>query len=259
MTLTEELALKQVNLNGIQYNDVTEIGGGACATVYSGSTAEGRKVALKIFDAGTRRSSMDTRSKYNHFGKTRDISNTVFNEVMEKRKTHPFLLDFISLENKDNCWILVTELAEGVSLKVFLNQNSSNLDALNLATFSFGQHLRIWHDSQFAHGDPHLDNVMYDAKSNRLCLVDLNMFHHPDFECCKWIGCSFDRGIPTNRLDEDLENTGHKVGGGFLKEIKEEESKLGCAPALSQSFLAGYCEKGPNGSRYCQVSGNTFQ
>jgi len=39
MTLTEELALKQINLNGIVYNDVKEIGGGDCyfATIYQRS------------------------------------------------------------------------------------------------------------------------------------------------------------------------------------------------------------------------------
>ena len=139
--------------------------------------------------------------------------------------------------------MLVAELAEGFRIRKFIEENKGDIETLIKATFEFGRHLRQWHDANFAHGDPHLNNVMYDPGNATVCLVDLNMIPHPDFYYCKEKGCCFDRSKPENRFIEDMKNS-RRLGSGFLTEIEEIEQKISCGPALSQSFLKGYCQQG---------------
>jgi len=231
---------QQMTIDGVVYNIHKSLGEGECAEVWSATTNEGQKVALKIFNCKRKPSPCDTRSKYNHYGKTRDGSEIVFSEVKEKGNVHPFLIKFFLLGKSGDQWVLVTELAEGVSLRAFIEKNKGDIDALSKAIFEFGRYLRQWHNADFAHGDPHLNNVMYDQGNATVRLVDLNMIHHPDFYYCKEY-CCFDRSKPANRFREDMRNDSGKVGPGFLAEIEELEVKISCGSALSQSFLKGYC------------------
>jgi RIO-like serine/threonine protein kinase len=235
----KDTSFKQLTLNGVVYNFRKRLGGGACAKVYSATTTEGQKVALKIFKRGKRASPFAFSLKNNHYGTTRDVNQTVFNEVKGKGNAHPFLIKFLLRAKTYRRWVLVTELAEGVSLGTFIEKNKGDIEAISKATFEFGRHLRQWHDADFAHGDPHLDNVMYDQGNATIRLVDLNMIHHPDFYYCKEC-CCFDRSKPANRFREDMKNDSRKVGSGFLTEIEELEKKISCGSALSQSFLKGY-------------------
>ena len=141
MTLADELSSGMVILDEEVYQEVTEVGCGECATAYSAVTMTGEAVVLKVFDAGKRASPMDSRSIYNHYGKTRDVSRQVFEEIRTKCAEHPFLLKFFRIAARESCWILIMERAMGIPLTEFIEINRSEPEVLSKASNELGKHL----------------------------------------------------------------------------------------------------------------------
>ena len=86
--------------------------------------------------------------------------------------------------------------------------------------------LSIWHNAGFAHGDPHLDNVMVETHSNdtiKIKLIDYCQIHHSDFKYCQKLNC-FNAALH-DRFKEDLSNSG-KLGKGFRTALKKMDADL---------------------------------
>ncbi|URC11073.1 lipopolysaccharide core heptose(II) kinase RfaY [Flavobacterium sp. B183] len=180
-------------------------------------------------------------SKHNHYGRRRDGSHRVFNEIQKKNSQYPFLLKHIERIKHKNKWLIILEYIEGSTLSEFVKINhSKDFNKVNNAIEQFGLELKNWHSSEFAHGDPHLDNVMISNKNDDnyiIKLIDYGQLHHPDFHYCKKVNCYKDKN---KRINEDLKNTNNKLGNGFLKGLIDLENALNIPNQLSSIFKKAY-------------------
>lgn len=206
--------------------------------IYSAITEEGQEVIIKLYPKGKEASAFDF-GKNNHYGRMRDVSEVVFDEITLMGKQHDFLVRFIDRGRIEDAWVLVIEKVPGKLLYDFLLDNINDKEILTQACDLLGKEIRKWHNAQFAHGDAHLKNVIIDFSRNSIKLVDLNMVHHPLFESCKKANCCFDTMQPNNRYAEDLGNT-TGMGRGFIHELQLFEKENRIDSLLVDAFMEGY-------------------
>ena len=210
------------------------------ANVYLCEDQNGTEFIAKHFYNGTPVSFIGL-SVYNHYGRRRDGSNLVFNEIKKKTKDHDFLIKHIDRIKYDGSWIIILEYVEGDPLYHFITKNYlKQPDTVKLAIAELANTLRKWHTNGFAHGDPHLDNAMVHFHEGKIAirLIDYGIIHHADFECCKRIGCFNPEWY--NRIEEDLENDSDKLGRGFLEGLKSLENQLKLNTLFSDHFISHY-------------------
>lgn len=180
---------------------------------------------------------------YNHYGRRRDGSWKVFNEIQAKAKKHDFLIHHYERIHFEGKWIIILEYVKGELLSDFVRINcKSNLEPAKHAIISLVKTLKEWHSHGFAHGDAHLDNAIVTINSGimKIVLIDYSLIHHVDFEYCKYIGC-FDSNW-CNRIEEDIRNTSN-MGKGFLNELEALEGCLKIGNILSEIFIQHYYDE----------------
>jgi len=231
-----------ITVNNILYTNVKRVGSGDCSEVYSAfSSSIQQKEAIKKYKKGKPAKAL-AGGGFNHYGSVRDASETVFHEIQVMNNRYDFLMRFIDRGKINNSWVLIIEYIEGEILSKYFSKNISQTHKLINASKCLGQELKKWHNSEFAHGDPHLDNVLIKEMHNGkylLKLIDYNMIHHPTFLYCQRY-CCFDRMSTTNRYTEDLQNNSSIVGNGFLHDISDFDSANSLNGSLVKAFEEGY-------------------
>ncbi|AZI66604.1 hypothetical protein EIB71_02425 [Kaistella daneshvariae] len=165
------------------------------------------------------------RNRYNHYGRRRDGSNRVFNEIKSNNSQFPFLVKHIDRVKYQGKWIIIQEYVEGVTLTEYIKSNySKNPVNVLLAIENFAKELKNWHDNQFAHGDPHLDNVIIENKTMNIKLIDYCQIHHPSFHYCIKYDCY--NSDKNKRIKQDLHASSSKLGKGFRQGLLELDSLL---------------------------------
>lgn len=118
------------------------------------------------------------------------------------------------------------------------NNYKKRIEAIKKVIEIFALTLSEWHGNQFAHGDPHLDNVivMEDEVTNEFAirLIDYCQIHHPSFHYCKVYEC-FDPNFD-KRIKQDLHESSGKLGKGFRHGIIEISKELGFSNMLVEIF-----------------------
>jgi len=210
------------------------------ANIYICEDEKGKKYILKHFYSKSPVSFIGY-SKYNHYGRRRDGSSKVFNEIQEKNSQYHFLLKHIERIKHKNKWLIILEYIEGSTLSEFIKTNhSKDFNKVNIVIEQFGLELKKWHASKFAHGDPHLDNVMVSIQNNEtyiIKLIDYGQLHHPDFHYCKKVNCFHNTD---KRINEDLKNNSNKLGKGFLNGLIDLEKSLNMPNMLTPIFNKAY-------------------
>lgn len=179
-------------------------------------------------------------SKYNHFGRRRDGSHLVFNEIKEKSQKHIFLIDHIERFKHDGKWVIILEHVPGITFDKFIKQHKNDLNTLIKATESLAKTISIWHRNGFAHGDPHLNNCMINENNGELIvsLIDYCQLHHQDFQHCQKYNCF--KSDRTLRFRQDIKNDGKHFGDGFRQELEDFEIKSGYTGYLTKVFDTNY-------------------
>lgn len=211
------------------------------ANVYLCTDDDGKQFIAKHFYNG-RVSPVVGYSVYNHYGRRRDGSETVFNEIQEKTQNHDFLVKHHHRIWHNGHWVIILDYLRGELLSDFIIKNHE-IDPLNTerVVLSFAETVKTWHSNGFAHGDPHLDNAIVNPNNLKVMLIDYSIIHHRDFHYCKQFECftSYDR------VGEDLRNTS-RMGKGFLNELENLENTLRIENVLSKKFKDHYEQYFPN-------------
>jgi serine/threonine protein kinase len=180
-------------------------------------------------------------SKHNHYGRRRDGSLTVFNEIQTKNNLFPFLVKHIARINYLGKWVIILEHIQGEMLKEFIISNyKNNIELVVGAISELGKTLATWHANGFAHGDPHLDNVIVTQENNSLktTLIDYCQIHHPDFVYCRQYECF--TNPPDKRFKEDLVNHSGKLGYGYKSDLIGIDKNLNLSVSLAGIFEDSY-------------------
>lgn len=225
-----------VRVGGVDYELVELLAPGACAQAFR-AQAGARHFVIKVYPVGAR-AAPNARGKKNHYGRMRDVSDVVFDEVRAMSERHRFLPVLTAKERVHRRWYLVMEYVEGERLSEFLR--TAPREAGEAACELLGQALREWHAADIAHGDAHLENALVatdDGRPRGIRLIDIDMIHHPEFTYCAKLACVFDRARPDNRFLEDLRNDDGKIGRGFLNAL-EGHGEHGSS--FTAAFLEGY-------------------
>lgn len=162
-------------------------------------------------------------SKYNHFGRRREGAALVFDEIKKASDKFDFLTKFYERFRWNNKWCVVIDYFEGETLGNFIKKNQNNSHKLETAIYNFAIEVSVWHRNGFAHGDPHLENVMINSNTLKVKLIDYSQIHHQSFDCCNLFNC-FEKDGSSKRFQEDLVNQG-KMGKGFLSDLREIDQK----------------------------------
>jgi hypothetical protein len=206
------------------------------AEVYLCEDDKGDKYIAKHFTKSP--SAVVGLSRYNHYGRRRDGSETVFGEIQQKNQLFPFLVKHIDRIRYNGKWLIILEYVPGVALSEFIYSNyEDNFNKVAQAVAALGVTLSNWHGNGFAHGDPHLDNAIVTLGENdapNIVLIDYCQIHHKDFSYCKSFDC-FDTD-PEKRIREDLENRCGKLGGGFRSDIVDVQKELELDSCLVETF-----------------------
>jgi RIO-like serine/threonine protein kinase len=177
--------------------------------------------------------------RHNHYGRRRDGSAWVFGEIHEKNKHYDFLVKHVERIRYNCKWIIILEFIEGEPLSKFIRAtHNTNLSKVDEAVKIFTEVLVKWHTNNFAHGDPHLDNVMIDPVAMKVVLIDYSQIHHPDFWYCQEYGC-YDPD-PQRRFKHDLDNYTHKLGDGFRTCLTYLDDELNLGTRLTDIFDKHY-------------------
>jgi len=179
---------------------------------------------------------------YNHYGRRRDGSSIVFQEIKSKSDEHDFIVKHIDRINFRGKWIIIQEYIEGETLKDFiLKHYRSDMERTEAAIIALAKTLTVWHVHGFAHGDPHLNNAIIreDADGLSVVLIDYSQIHHRDFFYCKKYDCF--HSDPAKRIHEDLEHHFGKFGPGFRYDLARLEKQLNLGNRLSALFDRYYC------------------
>jgi serine/threonine protein kinase len=181
--------------------------------------------------------------KKNHYGRRRDGSDKVFNEIKDKHKFNDFVIDHIERINHKGKWVIIIEYIEGDLLREFILKNKSDLPKVYSSVIALAKTLAEWHQNGFAHGDPHLDNCIVQTNDNgelKAVLIDYSQIHHRDFYYCKKYDCFGSN--PQKRIKEDLINNCNKLGKGFRSEIVGLEKQISLDTYLSELFDKHYTD-----------------
>jgi hypothetical protein len=216
------------------------------AEIYKVIGSDKKKYILKYFHRSVPKCDIG-RNKFNHYGRRRDGSELVFDEIQSKCRLHEFLVDHIERLRVGDKWAIVIEFVEGVVLGDFILQNHKNERKRVISAIeALGQALSEWHANEFAHGDPHIFNAILVKRRDSFVvrLFDYSEIHHPDFVYCRKYKCySVD---PFRRIREDLRNPTGRVGMGFVADLERMEGELGLGTMLSDAFQQHYTR--PQGS-----------
>jgi serine/threonine protein kinase len=180
-------------------------------------------------------------AKWNHYGRRRDGSNKVFNEIKEAGKNNEFIIDHIDRIKHKGKWVIILEYINGITLNEFIMKNKSNKVLVFAAVIALAKTLSEWHRNGFAHGDPHLGNCLIIStgiNGLEIYLIDYSQIHHKDFHYCKHFDCF--KSNHERRLKEDLINPSKKLGRGFKFEISALSEKLGYGNDLTVLFDEHY-------------------
>lgn len=211
------------------------------ADIYLCKDQDGVKYAAKYFCHGIPRPNI-AYGKHNHYGRMREGSNSVFNEIREKSIAYNFIVTYHARIRHKNHWLIIMDYVQGYDLKTYLLANAHNEPEKSLkAIKAFAEELAKWHNNGFAHGDPHLMNCIIDAneaKEFSATLIDYSQIHHKDFHYCKKYKC-FDP--PLYRVWEDFENEFNgKLGAGFEVDIRSVQNELNLGDTLINEFNLHY-------------------
>lgn len=213
------------------------------ADIYLCEDRNGERLVAKYFCNRTPVSNIGL-GVYNHYGRGRDGSERVFTEIKDKSKQHSFLIEHIDRVKYDGSWIIFIEFVEGTILRGFIETNyHENTSAEIESVKALAETLATWHNSGFAHGDPHLENAIIQITNDGqyvVKLIDYGQIHHKDFHYCKEYEC-FEPN-PLRRIYEDLENDSGKLGMGFRADIIELQEDLEIDNILVDAFDKRYKE-----------------
>lgn len=180
-------------------------------------------------------------SVYNHYGRGRDGSNHVFQEVKAKSEDHNFIIKHYHRIRFQGSWLVLMDYIDGISLKTLIeNEYQSDFEKVKKAVRMLGETLAEWHNNGFAHGDPHLENALY-SKEGKVILIDYGQIHHRDFEHC-WEYCCI-KDDQLIRIFEDFENESNKLGNGFRDHLLGLQNKFGLNRVLTNAFNESYKAK----------------
>jgi len=212
------------------------------ADIYLCENGSGRKFVIKYFRNIIPRSNIGY-GVYNHFGRGRDGSRSVFDEIRQESALRDFIVTHYERVRYDGAWMIIMEFVEGVDFRNFMVQHyAASLNKVLDATRALAQTLATWHNNGFAHGDPHLENAILqtlDDQSYAVKLIDYSQLHFKEFEYCKDYKCfSTD---PLRRIKEDLVNPFHgKLGRGFRSDIQAVQHELGADDTMIKCFDETY-------------------
>jgi serine/threonine protein kinase len=207
---------------------------GENANVYLVEDEDSKKFIIKEFNK--RVQPYVGLSKNNHYGRRREGAEIVFNEIDKISQKNKFLIRFYKRFKYNNKWCILLEYIEGETLGNFLRKNNENKSKIINIVEKFATEIRDWHNNGFAHGDPHLENVIVENE-NSIKLIDYGQLHHQSFSCCQRFKC-FNNNI--DRFSEDLINKSGKLGQGFITEIEKLENELNLKKILSETFKNKY-------------------
>jgi len=177
--------------------------------------------------------------EHNHYGRRRDGSEWVFGEIHEKNKYHDFLVKHVERIRYNSKWVIILEFIEGEPLSKFIRATyNTDIAKVDEAVRNFTKVLVEWHTNNFAHGDPHLDNVMIAPATMKVTLIDYSQIHHPDFYYCQQYGCY--SPDPQLRFKHDLDNYTHKLGDGFRNCLTYLDDELKLGTRLTDIFDKNY-------------------
>ncbi|MDP9076719.1 MAG: AarF/UbiB family protein [Bacteroidota bacterium] len=175
--------------------------------------------------------------KKNHFGRRRDGSRLVFDEIRRMSKKNDFIIDHVERIKHNGKWVIILQYIDGITLTEFVKKHKSDNEIVYKAIIAFAKTLSKWHKNGFAHGDPHLDNCIVETTTTgelMVSLIDYSQIHHEDFHYCKQYDC-----FKTNRerrLIEDLVNNTSHFGRGFKTEIFALQKEIGYSNSLAELF-----------------------
>lgn len=180
-------------------------------------------------------------AKKNHYGRRRDGSTKVFEEIKKASRNNNFIVNHLERIKHKGKWVIIIEYIEGITLTKFLERNRSDIAVLSEAVIALAKTLTQWHMNGFAHGDPHLDNCLIKMDNTGQLvayLIDYSQIHHKDFHYCKHFNCYSPNH--KKRLNEDIINPNKGFGRGFKYEISEFSKKCGYGNQLTAIFDEHY-------------------
>jgi serine/threonine protein kinase len=179
--------------------------------------------------------------KKNHFGRRRDGSQLVFEEIKNQTQIHNFLVSHIDRFKHKGKWIIVLDYISGTTLTEYININKDDITKVSSCVIALAKTLSLWHKNGFAHGDPHLDNCMIqfnELDEPKVSLIDYCQLHHRSFKYCQQYKC-FEPN-KNRRITEDLMNPHKHFGRGFKQDLINLENQLGYDRTLSNIFNEHY-------------------
>ncbi|PQJ08917.1 hypothetical protein CJD36_021875 [Flavipsychrobacter stenotrophus] len=209
------------------------------ANVYLCQDEAGQKFVAKHF-YGTSPSAVVGLSVHNHYGRRRDGSQTVFNEI-QKCHSYDFIVKHIERLHFKGKWLIILEYIDGEMLGDFIRKTlKTDIELVKRCIKNLAETLSQWHNNGFAHGDPHLNNAMVQPNNNHsVKLIDYSQIHHDDFQYCREYDCFASN--KNRRITEDLENDFNgKIGEGFRYELLCMDEELGLDTMLTTSFDIQY-------------------
>lgn len=196
----------------------------------------GQKFILKKFNKAVK--SHIPYGKINHFGRRREGNELVFNEIKNVSERFSFLINFYERFKWGNKWCIVIEYFNGITFNHFLNLNKNSEKKISEGINSFAKEVKLWHQNNFALGDPHLGNVLINNKTSEIKLVDYSQLHYPGFKFCEKYDCF--KSNSQKRIKEDLKNDSGKFGKGFIEELILAKKENGININLEELFLKEY-------------------
>ncbi len=237
-----DLEGKEISSSQHTYKIQKLLSSGSNASVYKVKDDNNKAKVFKVYTG--RVSCNNGRCKHNHYGRKRDGSKKIFNEIKEKSEKFDFLVQHFErfqLDEYRKTYFMVMEYVEGILLEKYINNPLNSQGNLERAVELLAETLAKWHNHDFAHGDPHLGNaivrVEYDGSPIEVKLFDYSQIHYPEFEYCKKYKC-FE--CSRRRKDEDLSRPDKKLGSGFLFELKEIDEQSNLNSLLYETFNNSY-------------------
>lgn len=175
----------------------------------------------------------------NHYGRRRDGSEHVFNEIKDMNPTYDFLLKHITRAKHNGKWIAILEYIEGDTIEDYITtHHKTDPDKAENAVAGLAKALVTWHTNGFAHGDPHPGNAMIEYSTGRIVLIDYSQIHHKEFYYCQEYEC-FSKE-PLRRIKQDINNDDKKLGKGFRTELSRLQEELQLGTRLTDVFDRHY-------------------
>ncbi len=206
------------------------------ADLYLCTDEENNEFVMKYFYNQAPRSNIAYGIK-NHFGRRRDGSKVVFNEIKSKCADHSFLVKHLHRGVFKGKWFIMLEYIPGEDLREFIIMNGEkNPEKVYGSIRALVETLHTWHSAGLALGDPHLSNALIQEMNNKykVTLIDYSLFHHADFFYCQQYNCFSKDSLL--RIREDIANTFGNLGAGFRTDLVAVEAELELDNRFSRLF-----------------------